>query len=193
MLDYLDFQTETAPKAKNTLKSKLKKFKITSLDIGFIALLLAIGVYYLVKAPVLIAVFLTASVTFFGIWGIIKVVPILEKTFLSKIRPWHVFGVVIAVTALLGVCDTPADAVFMSKLESVMVTIANASSNTAIAAQVPLIFNMIRAIFLLLVVAAAIFAYNQAQQGSDWRPAMFLVGITFAFVLGIDLITNLFA
>jgi hypothetical protein len=54
------------------------------------------------------------------------------------------------------------------------------------------IFNAIRAIFLILVAVAALFAYNQAQQGNDWRPIATQVGMAFGIVISIDVITRLF-
>jgi hypothetical protein len=57
---------------------------------------------------------------------------------------------------------------------------------------IKLIFNLIRGVFLLLVAAAALFAYNQAQQGNDWRPIVTQVGLAFAIVIAIDVVTFLF-
>jgi hypothetical protein len=57
---------------------------------------------------------------------------------------------------------------------------------------IDLIFNLIRGAFLLLVAAASLFAYNQAQQGNDWRPIVTQVGLAFAIVIAIDVVTFLF-
>lgn len=45
---------------------------------------------------------------------------------------------------------------------------------------------------LLLVAAASLFAYNQAQQGNDWRPIVTQVGLAFSIVIAIDVITFIF-
>lgn len=55
-----------------------------------------------------------------------------------------------------------------------------------------LIFNAIRGVFLLLVAAAALFAYNQAQQGNDWRPIVTQIALAFGIVIAIDVVTFLF-
>ncbi|NJL40475.1 MAG: hypothetical protein HC899_29840, partial [Leptolyngbyaceae cyanobacterium SM1_4_3] len=65
-------------------------------------------------------------------------------------------------------------------------------TNTLDANVVGLIFNLIRGVFLLLVAAAALFAYNQAQQGNDWRPIVTQVGLAFAIVIAIDVVTFIF-
>lgn len=57
---------------------------------------------------------------------------------------------------------------------------------------IKLIFNLIRGAFLLLVAAASLFAYNQAQQGNDWRPIVTQAALAFAIVIAIDVITFLF-
>jgi hypothetical protein len=57
---------------------------------------------------------------------------------------------------------------------------------------VGLTFNLIRGAFLLLVASASLFAYNQAQQGNDWRPIVTQVGLAFAIVIAIDVITFIF-
>ncbi len=57
---------------------------------------------------------------------------------------------------------------------------------------ITLIFNLIRGVFLLLVAAASLFAYNQAQQGNDWRPIIVQIGLAFGIVIAIDIVTFLF-
>ncbi len=70
---------------------------------------------------------------------------------------------------------------------------ASSAGGEAIDAEViELIFNLIRGAFLLLVAAASLFAYNQAQQGNDWRPIVTQVALAFAIVIAIDVITFLF-
>ena len=68
-----------------------------------------------------------------------------------------------------------------------------AGGGTAVdASTIALIFNAIRGVFLLLVAAAALFAYNQAQQGNDWRPIVTQIALAFGIVIAIDVVTFLF-
>ncbi|MEQ9671088.1 MAG: hypothetical protein RLO19_22390 [Coleofasciculus sp. G2-EDA-02] len=43
-----------------------------------------------------------------------------------------------------------------------------------------------------LVAAAALFAYNQAQQGNDWRPIVTQIALAFGIVIALDVVTFLF-
>jgi hypothetical protein len=129
---------------------------------------------------------------------LIKAVPILEKYLGAKIRFWHIASLIIAITALLNTFAAPAQAIFLSGLEQFFVNLAQQSSQagggtaTLDANVIGLIFNLIRGVFLLLVATASLFAYNQAQQGNDWRPIVTQVGLAFVIVIAIDVVTFIF-
>jgi len=119
-----------------------------------------------------------------------------EKYVGSKIRFWHVATAILTSTVVASVI-APADAFFLSGLEAFFQKLATESTGAGGTASVQpatitLIFNMIRGIFLLLVAAAGLFAYNQAQQQNDWRPIVVQIGLAFAIVLAVDVITMLF-
>ncbi|MBD2603816.1 hypothetical protein H6G81_04530 [Scytonema hofmannii FACHB-248] len=182
---------------RHSVSQFLRKFKINRTDLLFIALCAVVSVYMVVKEPVLMSVLGCSSVMFFGLWQITRTVPILEKLIGAKIRFWHVVTAIIAVTALLNTFEMPAHAIFLSGLEAFFKQIATQSSTagggTAIdETTIGLIFNVIRGVFLLLVAAASLFAYNQAQQGNDWRPIVTQIGLAFGIVIAIDVITFLF-
>jgi hypothetical protein len=91
----------------------------------------------------------------------------------------------------------PAHALFLSGLEEFFIQIIEdsqgaGSAETISEDTVSLVFNLIRGVFLLLVGAAALFAYNQAQQQNDWRPIVVQVGLAFAVVIAIDVVTFIF-
>jgi len=182
---------------RNSVNQLLQKLKINQTDLLFIAICAVVSVYMLVKEPVLMSVLGCSSVVFFGLWQITRTVPILEKLIGAKIRFWHVVTAIIAVTALLNTFEMPAHAIFLSGLEAFFKQLATQSSTagggTSIDANtIALIFNVIRGVFLLLVAAASLFAYNQAQQGNDWRPIVTQIGLAFGIVIAIDVITFLF-
>src|SRR6476469_2570789 len=176
----------------------LKGFKVTRTDLGFIGFCVAVVIYLLIKDPILITVLGCASVVFISLWHFIHAVPILERYLGTKIRFWHIASLIITMTALLNTLSVPAQAIFLSGLEQFFIDLAQQTSqagggtNTLDANVVGLIFNLIRGVFLLLVAAAALFAYNQSQQGNDWRPIVTQVGLAFAIVIAIDVITFLF-
>ncbi len=189
-------QFKLLPSAK--VSTNFKNLKINSTDLIFIFLSLAIGIYLLATKPIFVTILGCASIVFLSMGYVIRTVPILEKYLGRKIRFWHIVSVIITITALLDTLATPAQAIFLSGLENFFVTLAQQSSQagggatTLDANVVGLTFNLIRGAFLLLVASASLFAYNQAQQGNDWRPIVTQVGLAFAIVIAIDVITFIF-
>lgn len=179
--------------------SNLRNLKINRIDLLLILLCLAIGIYLLATKPIFVTILGCATIVFLSIGYVIRTVPILEKYLGRKIRFWHIVAAIITVTALLDTFTTPAQAIFLSGLESFFNNLAQQSSqagggstSTLDANVVGLTFNLIRGAFLLLVAAASLFAYNQAQQGNDWRPIVTQVGLAFSIVIAIDVITFIF-
>ncbi|NDJ24350.1 hypothetical protein GS682_22410 [Nostoc sp. B(2019)] len=179
--------------------TNLRNLKINRTDLFFILLCLAIGIYLLATKPIFVTILGCATIVFLSIGYVIRTVPILEKYLGRKIRFWHIVAAIITVTALLDTFTTPAQAIFLSGLESFFNNLAQQSSQagggstgTLDANVVGLTFNLIRGAFLLLVAAASLFAYNQAQQGNDWRPIVTQVGLAFSIVIAIDVITFIF-
>jgi hypothetical protein len=161
--------------------------------------LLGLGLTYLVfREPLLVTVILSAGLFFYCLGKIISTVPILQRIVGVKIRFWHIAAVIVAIAATLSIFELPAQAVFLSGLEQFLTQIAQQSSTGgagggAVSPQaIKLVFNAIRAVFLLLVGVAALFAYNQAQQGNDWRPIATQAGLAIGIILTIDVITFLF-
>lgn len=189
-------QFKLLPSAK--VSTNLKNLKINRTDFIFIFLSLAIGIYLLATKPIFVTILGCASIVFLSMGYVIRTVPILEKYLGRRIRFWHIVSVIITITALLDTLATPAQAIFLSGLENFFVTLAQQSSQagggatTLDANVVGLTFNLIRGAFLLLVASASLFAYNQAQQGNDWRPIVTQVGLAFAIVIAIDVITFIF-
>jgi hypothetical protein len=161
--------------------------------------LLGLGLTYLAfREPLLVTVILSAGLFFYCLGKIISTVPILQRIVGVKIRFWHIASIIVAIAATLSIFELPAQAVFLSGLEQFLTQIVQQSSTGgagggAVSPEaIKLVFNAIRAIFLLLVGVAALFSYNQAQQGNDWRPIATQAGLAIGIVLTIDVITFLF-
>lgn len=193
-------QSQTKKPANSSFKRFLKKHKVTAVDLGFIAISLGTVTYLTFQSPLLIAILLCMTLFFLSFWQIVKTVPILENSIGHRIRFWHIVTAIITVTWLLNLAE-PAHAVFLSRLEKFITDIATSASTVgtegeaeaAISSEViTLIFNLIRGVFLLAVAAASLFAYNQAQQGNDWRPIVSQVGLAFGIVIAVDVVTFLF-
>lgn len=158
---------------------------------------LGLGLIYLAfREPLLVTVILSAGLFFYCLNRVIDSIPFLRRIIGAKIRFWHVAGIIMALATTLSLFEIPAHAIFLSGLEQFLTQIAQQSSTGGAGAVSPeaikLVFNAIRAVFLLLVGVAALFAYNQAQQGNDWRPIATQAGLAIGIVLTIDVITFLF-
>lgn len=186
----------TAKGSKGPAHQFLKEHKINPGDLLFIGICLTSFAYFTAREPILIATLGCSSIVFLSLWHTAKAIPIVERYIGCKIRFWHIATAIITSTALCSVLDSPANAIFLSGLEEFMNELAEGASSAggeAIDSEViELIFNLIRGAFLLLVAAASLFAYNQAQQGNDWRPIVTQVALAFAIVIAIDVITFLF-
>jgi hypothetical protein len=161
------------------------------------SLFLGLGFIYLaVKEPLLVSIILCLSLFFYCLNRVISLIPYLNYFVKVKIRFWHITGLIMALTATLTTFEMPAQAIFLSGLEQFLTNIAQQSSTGGTSAIDPqaitLVFNAIRGVFLLLVGIAALFAYNQAQQGNDWRPIATQAGLAIGIILTIDVITFLF-
>jgi len=181
----------------NTSAIRRKPFKLTHVDGLCILICLAVLGYLAINQPVALAVFGCASLIFLGAWHIIRAIPIVERWVKGKVHFWHIVTAIITVTSFCSIFAQPAHAIFLSGLEQFFTELASqaqsgGSGETVSPEVIKLIFNLIRGVFLLLVAAAALFAYNQAQQGNDWRPIVTQVGLAFAIVIAIDVVTFLF-
>jgi hypothetical protein len=175
-----------------------RSFSSTRTDLWLIGLYVVVITYLLIKDPSLMMILGCVSIAFLSPWHVIKRVPILDRHLGAKLRFRYIVTLIITTIAVLHVLIAPADAIFLSGLEQFFINLAQqtaqagGATNTLDANVVGLIFNLIRGVFLLLVAAAALFAYNQAQQGNDWRPIVTQVGLSFAIVIAIDVVTFIF-
>ncbi|MFS8118796.1 MAG: hypothetical protein ACMG55_09945 [Microcoleus sp.] len=183
-------------KRQHLVNRWLSQQKIKLGDLPFLGICITALIYFTIRDPLLIVTLGCSSIVFLSLWHVAKAIPIVERYIGCKIRFWHITTAIITSTALCSVLDSPANAVFLSGLEEFMTELAEGASSAGGEAIEPevieLIFNLIRGAFLLLVAAASLFAYNQAQQGNDWRPIVTQVALAFAIVIAIDVITFLF-
>lgn len=190
------YQTPKSHRKKLLFNRWLIQHKIIPGDFVFIAICIAALIYFTIRQPLFITTLGCSSILFLSLWHIARAIPIVERYIGGKIRFWHVTTAIITSTALCSVLDSPANAIFLSGLEAFMQQLAQGAASAggqAISTEViTLIFNLIRGAFLLLVAAASLFAYNQAQQGNDWRPIVTQVALAFAIVIAIDVVTFLF-
>ena len=110
----------------------------------------------------------------------------------NQLKFWQIALIITTLLMFFHLFDSSAYALFLENLEKFLIKITNDSNSTVSDASVKLLFNLIRAVFLILVVVASLFAYNQAQQGNDWRPIATQAALAFGIIIAIDVITELF-
>jgi hypothetical protein len=168
----------------------LKRLPIHPRDFPFIIICLGASIYLTLKDPVFITTLASFSIPLLSLWHIAK-----GSGF--PLRFWHIALTILTATLTFSLFETPAHAIFLSGLEEFFKELAQGvqsggSGATITDDVIELIFNLIRGVFLLIVAGASLFAYNQAQQGNDWRPIVSQVGLAFAIVIAVDIITFLF-
>jgi hypothetical protein len=161
-------------------------------DLPYIAVCGLTAFYLFFSQPVMMCAVAIMSAVAIAFSQGAKAIPSLEKQFRLKLRFWHIAALIMTVAALFGLLDAPAHAQFLTGLETAVTSVITESGSGIDATVITLIFNTIRVVFLLLVVSAGIFAYNQAQQGNDWRPIITQMALGIAVVLAIDVLTRLF-
>lgn len=184
-------------KGNNLFKTITKQLDLQTSDWPFVVICFAALGYFSVNDTLFVVTLGCFSVFFLSLWHIISAIPLIEKYVGVRIRFWHIATLILGFSSALSLVHLPASAIFLSGLEEFFKTLASdaqgAGSGETISEDViTLIFNLIRGAFLLLVAGASLFAYNQAQQGNDWRPIVTQVGLAFAIVIAIDVITYLF-
>lgn len=185
-------QTEVLVLKKTFWLGQLKKkFKVNNLDI-ICLLVCAGGLGYLAyKESLLVCLIAVGGLVFYSLNWLLQNVPIFGKKIGIKFHFWHFAVILATLMMLLSTLTMPAQALFLSGLQIFLTTTLTASTDIT-SDQIKLTFDLIRAIFLILVGVAALFAYNQAQQGNDWRPIATQVAMAFGVVIAIDVITALF-
>lgn len=181
----------------NLFRTITKQLDIKASDWPFITICLSALGYFSVNDTLFVLTLGCFSIFFLSVWHITRAIPIVEKCLGVKIRFWHIVTLILGFSAALSLIHLPANAIFLSGLEEFFKTLASeaqgaGSGETITEDVISLVFNLIRGAFLLLVAGASLFAYNQAQQGNDWRPIVAQVGIAFAIVIAVDVITYLF-
>jgi hypothetical protein len=169
----------------------IKQFNLNKNNLPFALLTAGSLVYFSITDPAFVCAVGMLTIFFMGAWQISRAVPLLNYWFGTKISFWHVSVLILGGVMLLSsAAFAPAHALFLSKLENAITDlVGNTGVDTGV---ITSLFNLIRIIFLLLVVAAGLYAYNQAQQGNDWRPIVVQISLAIAVVVAIDLLSLLF-
>jgi hypothetical protein len=166
---------------------------ISKADMPYIAAILLGGIYLGTTQPLMMAVFAVTGAVALLCAQVYKAAPFLHRQFNLRLRFSHVAAVMMVVVLLFGgLMDSPAHALFLEGFEKGITKLISESGSTIAAGTITSVFTLIRILFLFVVVAAGIYAYNQAQQGNDWRPIITQVSIAIAVIIALDVLTKLF-
>ncbi|MDJ0691470.1 MAG: hypothetical protein QNJ41_23570 [Xenococcaceae cyanobacterium MO_188.B32] len=178
--------------ARLDFSSLLKFLKIRQGDLPYATGVTAGIVYLAINDTFLVVVLASLALVFGAMYYCAKIIPFLEKTLGHRISIWHVGVLVLVPTMVIGMLE-PANALFLQDLENRVTDLIGSSSSGLTAQSVGLIFDFLRVTFVLFVVAAAIFAFVQAQQGNDPRPIIGTIVIALGTIMGVDVLTVLIA
>jgi hypothetical protein len=107
------------------------------------------------------------------------------------IKTWHLAAVILALTAIFGQTATPAFAQFFNSLEQAVQNVVS-NANTGISQQiVSTIFAFFRVLILLAFIIGVVVVFAQATRGNDWQPIANLLAVGVAFVIGVEIISQL--
>lgn len=107
-----------------------------------------------------------------------------------KIKPWHLLCSSLAMTAVLA-WEAPASAQFFDALEQAVNDVASEGDTGIDEGSISTIFAFFRIIIILAFLAGAAVVLTRAFQGNDWGPIANMLGVGVAFVIVVELITNL--
>lgn len=186
----------TRPKRRNlnvlTFQLLWNKVVLNRAEIGLIGTLAAISSYMLWVNP---SALMAALVT-----GILAITfGVLNKSVQSfagiglPIKGWHLGSVVIAVAAIAAVGHIdPVSAQMFNNLEQAVNNAVNNTGDTTIdPAVITTIFNIFRILIVLAFLIGVVIVFTQATRGGDWQPIANLLAIGVAFVIGVEVISQL--
>ncbi len=181
-------------KNQNVIRFQLlwNKVVLNRSEIGLIATLTAITGYMLMVNPsALMAAMLAGTLAIaFGL---------LNKSLESfagiglPIKGWHLASVVIAISAVAaaGHIDPVSAQMFNNLEEAVTDAIAETGDSAIDTAVITTIFNIFRILIVLAFLIGVVIVFTQATRGGDWQPIANLLAIGVAFVIGVEVISQL--
>lgn len=107
-----------------------------------------------------------------------------------KLKPWHILGLALSITAVVSL-ESPATAQFFNSLEEAVSEVVSEGETGIDESIIATLFTFFRVIVILSFVIGVVVVLAQAFRGNDWAPIANMLGVGIAFVIVIELITNL--
>lgn len=177
----------SAPNSPKKL-SNLSKLLPPENDLFLVGICFIGSIYLAVREPFIVTLMLLSTCILYSVNQLFTMMPALKN---YRLRFWQIGSILLSLLIMLSIVQ-PAHALFLEGLENFVIELVTQAQSTVPEEAITLIFNLIRAIFLIFIVIVALFALNQAQQGNDWRPIASIAGMALGTILVIDAITFLF-
>lgn len=107
------------------------------------------------------------------------------------LRVWHLYALVLGVATIWGQSNAPALAQFFNALEEAIISVIDQAGTGISADLISTIFIFFRILIVLAFIVGVIVAISQATRGNDWQSIANLLGVGVAFVIGVEVITQL--
>lgn len=169
---------------------KAQYYQLTSqlqtADTRAIAAIVSGAVYFAVTHSTTVYLFLTC----FLLAAVVKHIADLFPGIGIRVKPWHLLGLALTLTAVLA-WEAPASAQFFDSLEEGVTDVITEGDTGIDEGIVETIFTFFRIIIVLAFLVGVAAVLTQAFRGNDWSPIANMLGVGVAFVIVIELITQL--
>ncbi|WP_143467835.1 hypothetical protein [Leptolyngbya ohadii] len=180
-------QRTRKPKTRTTYQFAVlgQQVQLDQIQTAMLGVFACLVIYLAVRQPPIAAIVISGVLTVAGT----LLLPTVAK---AALRDKQLQWATATVAMLLVVAGTkPASAQFFNALEQATQEVVTASNSGIDAAVVTGIFILVRVLVVLAFVAGAVGLLVQMFRGGDWQPMLTLIGIGMAFVIGVEIISNL--
>lgn len=181
-------------KSKPVIKFNLlwNKVVLHQAELGLIATLVAVAGYMLYASPVTVMVALVMALPAIALGVLNQSISQITRWGLP-LKSWHLASAVVAVSALAAFSGvSPVNAQMFNNLEQAVTNaVSSTSGSTVDPAVITTIFNIFRILIVLAFLIGVVIVFTQATRGGDWQPIANLLAIGVAFVIGVEVISQL--
>lgn len=108
----------------------------------------------------------------------------------GRIKPWYLLGFALTISSILSI-EIPANAQFFDALEQGVTDVVSEGDTGINESIIATMFTFFRIIVVLAFVIGVVVVLAQAFRGNDFAPIANMLGVGIAFVIVVELITNL--
>lgn len=163
------------------------ELRLTQAQVTTLTTLSFVLLYLSLRQPPLEAILISGAMTVIGCTFLPSVAAKLPRR--KRLALQRVSTVVLTLLMVLQV--QPVYAQFFNALEQATTEVVSGSNSGIDTAVITIIFVLFRVLVVLAFVAGVVGLLVQSFRGGDWQPIASMIGIGLAFVIGVEVITNL--